>query len=136
MKNPREIIRDLRNDKDMSQTDVAKVLGTTQQHYSKYENGENEIPARVFVALADFYGVSVDYLLGRPAGGQGYDVLASKINQSTTVGEVISDMLNLDPANRDAVVDYVFMQKLKEEHYRLTEQGGQKKQKDKDAEGQ
>jgi len=128
MKNYQQIIRDLRNDKDMSQTDVAKMLSTTQQHYSKYENGENEMPVRVFIALADFYGVSVDYLLGRPAGGQRYDVLGSKINASITVGEIMSDILNLHPANRDAVVDYVFMQKLKEEHYRQANQKGNEKQ--------
>jgi len=121
MKNYQEIIRDLRTDRDLTQTDIAKVLGTKQQHYSKYENGENEMPVRAFVVLADFFGVSVDYLLGRPAGGQDYDVLESKINSNTTAGEVISDILSLDPANRDAVVDYIFMQKLKEEHYRQNE---------------
>jgi len=121
MKNYQEIIRDLRTDRDLTQTDIAKVLGTKQQHYSKYENGENEMPVRAFVVLADFFGVSVDYLLGRPAGGQGYDVLESKINSNTTAGEVISDILSLDPANCDAVVDYIFMQKLKEEHYRQNE---------------
>ena len=128
MKKPCEIIRDIRNDKDMSQTDVAKVLGTSQQHYSKYENGETEIPVRVFTTLADFYGVSIDYLLGRPAGRQSYDVLGSKINAIITVGEVVSDILNLHPTNRDAVVDYVFMQKLKEKHYRQADQKGDEKQ--------
>ena len=121
IKDYREIIRDLRTDRDMSQTDVAKVLGTTQQHYSKYENGENEMPVRVFIVLADYYGVSVDYLLGRPKSGQGYDVLECKVSADTTVNEVVSDILNLDPANRDAVVDYIFMQKLKQEHYRQKE---------------
>jgi len=58
-------IRDLRNDKDMSQADVAKLLDMSQTGYSKYETGENDIPTRVLLKLADFYGVSVDYLLGR-----------------------------------------------------------------------
>ena len=58
-------IRDLRDDKDLSQTDVAKLLGMSQTGYSKYETGENDIPTRVLLILADFYGVSVDYLLGR-----------------------------------------------------------------------
>lgn len=58
-------IRDLRNDKDMSQKDIADVLGMSQTGYSKYETGENDIPTRVLLVLADFYGVSVDYLLGR-----------------------------------------------------------------------
>jgi len=134
MKEYREIIRDLRVDRDLKQVTVAKALGIGQQHYSRYENGEHEIPIRILVALADFYDVSADYLLGRPTGVQGYDVLASKINAGTTVGEVVSDILNLDSANRDAVVDYVFMQKLKEEHYRHKEQCGQTEQND--SEGQ
>lgn len=58
-------IRDLRDDRDMSQTDVAELLGMSQTGYSKYETGENDIPTRVLLVLADFYGVSVDYLLGR-----------------------------------------------------------------------
>lgn len=49
----------------MSQTDVAELLGMSQTGYSKYETGENDIPTRVLLVLADFYGVSVDYLLGR-----------------------------------------------------------------------
>ena len=121
MKDYREIIRDLRTDRDLTQTDIAEVLGTKQQHYSKYENGETEMPVRAFVTLADYYGVSVDYLLGRPAGGQGYDVLKSKINGDTTIGDAVSDILSLSQANRDAVADYIFMQKLKEEHYRQKE---------------
>jgi len=121
MKTPREIIRDLRRDKDMSQIAVAKVLGTSQQHYSKYENGETEIPAKVFATLADFYGVSVDYLFGRPTIGHSFDVMTSKINASTTAGDIVYDMLNLNQVNRNAVVEYVFMQKLKEEHYRQKE---------------
>jgi len=58
-------IRDLRNDKDLSQADIAKVLDMSQTGYSKYETGENDIPTRVLLILADFYGVSVDYLLSR-----------------------------------------------------------------------
>jgi len=121
MKDYKEIIRDLRTDRDLYQADIAKVLGTTQQHYSKYENGEIEMPMRVFVVLADYYKVSVDYLLGRPAEGKGYDVLESKINNSTTVGNMVSDILKLNQRNRDAVVDYVFMQSLKEKYYRQNE---------------
>ena len=58
-------IRDLRNDKDLSQTDMARILDMSQTGYSKYETGENDIPTRVLIALADFYDTSVDYLLGR-----------------------------------------------------------------------
>ena len=58
-------LKDLREDRDKTQKDIAELLGTTQQQYSKYENGVQEIPVRHILTLADFYGVSADYLLGR-----------------------------------------------------------------------
>lgn len=57
-------IRDLREDADLNQTQVAKYLGMSQTGYSKYETGENDIPTQVLIQLAQFYQVSVDYLLG------------------------------------------------------------------------
>ena len=58
-------IRDLREDRDLNQTAVAKMLGMSQTGYSKYETGENDVPTDILIKLANFYGVSVDYLLGR-----------------------------------------------------------------------
>ncbi len=58
-------IRDLREDHDLNQTQVAKHLQMSQTGYSKYETGENDIPTYVLIKLADLYNVSVDYLLGR-----------------------------------------------------------------------
>lgn len=58
-------IRDLREDHDMNQTQVAKILNMSQTGYSKYETGENDIPTKILIQLADMYDVSVDYLLGR-----------------------------------------------------------------------
>ena len=57
-------IRDLREDRDMTQTDIAKVLGMSQTGYSKYETGENDIPTTVLIRLARYYNTSIDYLLG------------------------------------------------------------------------
>lgn len=57
-------IRDLREDRDLNQTQVAKMLGMSQTGYSKYEIGENDIPTAVLIKLARFYGTSIDYLLG------------------------------------------------------------------------
>ena len=57
-------IRDLREDKDLTQTEIAKVLGMSQTGYSKYETGENDIPTAVLIKLSRFYGVSIDYMLG------------------------------------------------------------------------
>ena len=58
-------IRDLREDRDLTQTQVAKILGMSQTGYSKYETGENDLPSAVLIKLADFYDTSVDYILGR-----------------------------------------------------------------------
>ena len=58
-------IRDLREDMDLSQTKVATMLGMSQTGYSKYETGENDIPTSVLIRLAQFYGTSIDYLLGQ-----------------------------------------------------------------------
>ena len=57
-------IRDLREDRDLNQTQVAKILGMSQTGYSKYETGENDIPTAVLIKLARFYNTGTDYLLG------------------------------------------------------------------------
>ena len=57
-------IRDLREDKDLTQKQLAATLGMSQTGYSKYETGENDIPTSILIKLANFYGTSVDYILG------------------------------------------------------------------------
>ena len=57
-------LRDLREDKDINQKEVATLLQTTQQTYSQYERGEREIPLHHAITLAKFYGCSLDYLAG------------------------------------------------------------------------
>ena len=54
-------IRDLREDMDLNQTKVAKMLGMSQTGYSKYETGENDIPTQILIKLARFYNTSIDY---------------------------------------------------------------------------
>ncbi len=58
-------IRDLREDSDKTQTEIAEHLGISQTMYARYERGANELPIRHLIKLADFYGVSTDYILGR-----------------------------------------------------------------------
>ena len=58
-------LRDLREDSDMTQAALAKLLGMSQTGYSKYETGENDVPTQILIKLADRYGTSVAYLLGR-----------------------------------------------------------------------
>lgn len=58
-------VRDLREDHDLKQKELAKILGISQWTYSHYENGTRKIPLDILVALADYYHCSADYLLGR-----------------------------------------------------------------------
>ena len=58
-------IKDMREDNDLTQKQVSQMLLCDQSLYSKYERGEREIPLKILVALADFYNVSIDYLIGR-----------------------------------------------------------------------
>lgn len=57
-------LRDLREDADMTQSQVAKYLQMSQTGYSKYETGENDIPTQTLINLAALYKCSVDYILG------------------------------------------------------------------------
>ena len=65
-------LRDLREDRDLNQTQVARMLDMSQTGYSKYETGENDIPTVVLIKLARFYNTSVDYLLGETDDPQRY----------------------------------------------------------------
>ena len=58
-----EILRELREDRDLKQSTVASVLSITQQVYSRYENGINEMPIRHLRTLCEYYNVSADYVL-------------------------------------------------------------------------
>ncbi len=58
-------IRNLREDRDMTQTDLGHFLHCSQRIYSNYERGDVDVPTEILIKLADLYDVSVDYLLGR-----------------------------------------------------------------------
>ncbi|MDE6132008.1 MAG: helix-turn-helix domain-containing protein [Oscillospiraceae bacterium] len=58
-------IRDLREDRDLTQKQISEYLLCDQSLYSKYERGEREVPLNIIIKLADFYNVNIDYLIGR-----------------------------------------------------------------------
>ncbi len=60
-----KIMRDLREDNDKTQQEIADILGTSQTMYARYERGANELPIHHLMKLCDYYGVSADYFLGR-----------------------------------------------------------------------
>ena len=57
-------IRNLREDADLTQTEIAEILGTSQTMYARYERGANELPIRHLIRLCEYYHVSADYILG------------------------------------------------------------------------
>lgn len=60
-----ERIKNLREDKDLTQTLIAKKLNISQRAYSHYESGDRDIPLEILIRIADFHNCSIDYLLGR-----------------------------------------------------------------------
>lgn len=72
-------LKDLREDNDLTQVELAAVLNITQRAYSRYETGERAIPLEVLSTLADYYNVSVDYLLNRTNINKPYPRCKAKI---------------------------------------------------------
>ena len=64
-----KILRNLREDADKTQTQIAAVLGTSQTMYARYERGANELPIPHLITLSKYYGVSTDYILGLKTRG-------------------------------------------------------------------
>ena len=63
-----ERLRELREDRDLTQKNISAILKTTQSYYSEYELGKRPIPNQHIITLSLFYGVSSDYILGLPKG--------------------------------------------------------------------
>ena len=114
MKTLNERIRDLREDHDIKQYTVAKLLGISQQQYSNYEKGESEFPSRYINAIADFYRVSADYLYGRTDCPDGVNKYDENLTDDYSVDELVGDVLSLSPNARDAVREYVRLWKENE----------------------
>lgn len=63
-----ERLKEMREDKDLTLSEIANILGTSYQYYQKYEKGKHPIPVKHLATLCKFYGVSADYILGLPEG--------------------------------------------------------------------
>lgn len=75
-------IRDLREDKDLKQKEIADLLKTSSNYYGDYENGKRDIPFERVIVLADFYGVSLDYIAGRTNDKKG--LTRSELSEADT----------------------------------------------------
>ena len=113
LKSVMELFRELREDHDYSQSDIAAVLGISQQHYSKYETGEYEFPLRHFITLAKYYSVSADYLIGRCSYDEKKPLEMVYVTRDCTCEKLVQDILSLSEHGREAVVEYIELQRLK-----------------------
>lgn len=107
MKELRQMIRELREDHDLSQKTVAEYLNVKQQTYSNYENGHRQIPASVIAPLASFYNVSTDYLLNVKRGRMGSVDLGSTYLVDVTMYDVMCDIQRLKPIGRSHLYSYL-----------------------------
>ena len=107
MKELRQVIRDLREDHDLKQKTVAEYLGISQQTYSNYENGHREIPTWTVAALAKFYKVSTDYLLGADTSYLGNTDLKSVYLDNITMHDVMYDIQQLNKEERKDLIKYI-----------------------------
>lgn len=107
MKELRELIRELREDRDLKQKDIASYLNVSQQTYSNYENGRRDVPTWVVAALAKYYKVSTDYLLGADSGYLGNTNLKNKYLDDLTMHDIMYDIQRLRPRERRDLLRYI-----------------------------
>lgn len=109
-----DLLRDLREDKDMSQREVAEVLGISQQQYSQYESGLSELSLRYFSKLAELFDVSADYLLGRTERSKDKSFKNVYVTRDCSCTKLMDSILMLSDDGRKSVVEYVELQRIKE----------------------
>lgn len=109
-----DIIRKLREEEKLTQGYIAKRLGVVQQTYSNYERGNTEVPLEHLSKLADYYGVSIDYMVGRTSFRKPATELNEEYSRNKTTGTVLSEMLWLENDSREKLLDYIEFLKFKE----------------------
>jgi len=107
MKHLADIMKGLREDADLDQTEVAKHLGISQQTYSNYERGRYELPIRHLLPLAQLYHVNIEYLLGAAEHKTALEQCGWAFTKDKTMRESISDLISLDVDGRKSAVDYI-----------------------------
>lgn len=101
------IIRSLREINKLTQKEVAKHLGISQQAYSNYELNKRELPSRHAISLSELYEVSADYILGIDSGYTSPYNLESKYIQDITLKDMLLDLKMLNISNRREIVRYI-----------------------------
>ncbi len=112
-----EILRELREDNDFSQKQIAEMLGISQQQYSQYEMGTVEFPLRHFRKLSEFYDISADYLLGKTDRPQNKSYRNVYLTRNYSCIDLANNVMSLSEEGRKSVIEYIKLQKIKEKHY-------------------
>ena len=95
-------LRDLREDRDLKQSDIADVLSISQQYYQCYESGKNELPTRHLITLARFYNISADYILGLTDTPRPIES-GNPISADTKTGSIIKKIESTDAKIKKAI---------------------------------
>lgn len=98
-----ELLVELRQDRKMTQEDLAKVLFVTSGTISNYENGVHLPDIEKLISLADFFDVTTDYLLGRCTSRLSPDVLDTIVVEDRTAGDLIQEIQNFSPERKRAL---------------------------------
>lgn len=114
MKTVPERIKGLREDNDLLQSQVAEVLGITQQTYSNYETGIHEPPLRHIKRLAVLYSVSCDYILDISQLKLPPDKISNLLEHNPRIAFIIDTIVNLTPQDISLVADFVKMLHMRE----------------------
>lgn len=100
-------LAEIRESRGLNKKEVAEKIGIKPDTYRNYETGRLEPNLTVLVKLADFYGVTTDYLLGRGEPNDTMKKLAAEYNLNETEQILISDYINLDKYHKQAIIDFV-----------------------------
>lgn len=112
------VLKDLRQKKGFTITQLCDVIGMNQNTYAKYERGERDVSTETLSKFADFYGVTTDYLLGRETGEpETLDKLAGEFNMSALEKEILDNYLSLPEDMRGDLMEFLqkSVQKVMEE---------------------
>ncbi|MDP4153375.1 MAG: helix-turn-helix transcriptional regulator, partial [Bacillota bacterium] len=101
------LIREIREDRDLTQTQVAKALGIAQQYYSKYETGEYELPIRHLIGLAQLYNLNTDYILGLTKYRYPIDKLNEPFLNEMPISKMLSGLISLNLDGRKSLIEYL-----------------------------
>ena len=102
-----ERLRLLREKNGKTQEDISKVIGTTQQIYSRYETNKTELPVRHLLNLSSYYNVSTDYLLGRIDYPKIAPEFSNSLIQNVTIGDFVCRIDSFNSKSKRLLVDYL-----------------------------